>query len=96
MLCVDGHNLGSETKRAAGIPLYMAIGQCGSILGSHIFPATEGPRYMYGFYHSFSDIDCLLSLTILNTVKDLRVSTIYLFIRALTKVHQPCPQSRLR
>ncbi|THH00963.1 hypothetical protein EW026_g1643 [Hermanssonia centrifuga] len=43
------HNLGSETKRATGIPLYMAIGQCGSVLGSHLFPATEGPRYIKGF-----------------------------------------------
>lgn len=41
------HNLGSETKKATGIPMYMAIGQCGSVLGSHIYPATEGPRYMY-------------------------------------------------
>lgn len=49
-----GHNLGSETKRAAGIPLYMAIGQCGSVLGSHIFPATEGPRYIKGFAISSS------------------------------------------
>lgn len=43
------YNLGSETKRAAGMPIYMAIGQCGSILGSHLFPATEGPRYIKGF-----------------------------------------------
>ncbi|KAF8517140.1 major facilitator superfamily domain-containing protein [Hysterangium stoloniferum] len=43
------HNLGSETKRAAGIPIYMGIGQCGSILGSHIFLATEGPKYIKGF-----------------------------------------------
>ncbi|KAI0002596.1 major facilitator superfamily domain-containing protein [Russula compacta] len=43
------HNLGSESKRATGTPLYMAIGQCGSILGSHLFPATEGPRYIKGF-----------------------------------------------
>ncbi|KAJ3552699.1 hypothetical protein NM688_g4016 [Phlebia brevispora] len=43
------HNLGSETKKATGIPLYMAIGQCGSVLGSHLFPATEGPRYIKGF-----------------------------------------------
>ncbi|KAF9077414.1 major facilitator superfamily domain-containing protein [Rhodocollybia butyracea] len=35
------HNLGSETKKATGIPMFMAIGQCGSILGSHLFPATE-------------------------------------------------------
>ncbi|KAJ8495193.1 hypothetical protein ONZ45_g12963 [Pleurotus djamor] len=39
------HNLGSETKRATGIPIFMAIGQCGSILGSHIFPRSEGPHY---------------------------------------------------
>jgi len=43
------HNLGSETKRATGTPLYMAIGQTGSILGSHLFPSTEGPRYIKGF-----------------------------------------------
>ncbi|KAI0346154.1 MFS general substrate transporter [Trametopsis cervina] len=43
------HNLGSETKKAAGIPMYMAIGQCGSVLGTHIFPATQGPRYIKGF-----------------------------------------------
>ena len=41
------HNLGSETKKATGIPMYMAIGQCGSVLGSHLYPATEGPHYMY-------------------------------------------------
>ncbi|KAF8504404.1 MFS general substrate transporter [Russula emetica] len=43
------HNLGSETKRATGTPLYMAIGQCGSILGSHLFPTAEGPRYIFDF-----------------------------------------------
>lgn len=29
--------------------MYMSIGQTGSILGSHIFPATEGPLYTRGF-----------------------------------------------
>ncbi|KIP03888.1 hypothetical protein PHLGIDRAFT_495320 [Phlebiopsis gigantea 11061_1 CR5-6] len=43
------HNLGSETKRATGAPLYMAVGQCGSVLGAHIFPATDGPKYIRGF-----------------------------------------------
>jgi len=42
------HNLGSETKRATGTPLYMAIGQCGSVLGSHLYPAKEGPHYVKG------------------------------------------------
>ncbi|KAH7887035.1 major facilitator superfamily domain-containing protein [Phlebopus sp. FC_14] len=41
------HNLGSETKRAAGMPLFGAIGQCGSILGSHLYPLTEGPAYSF-------------------------------------------------
>ncbi|KAI0078355.1 MFS general substrate transporter [Panus rudis PR-1116 ss-1] len=45
----SAHNLGSETKKATGIPMYMAIGQCGSVLGSHLFPAEEGPRYIKGF-----------------------------------------------
>lgn len=40
------HNLGSETKTAAGVPLFNSLGQCGSILGSHLFPSEEGPRYM--------------------------------------------------
>lgn len=26
--------------------MYMAIGQCGSVLGSHLFPNTDKPRYM--------------------------------------------------
>ena len=43
------HNFGSETKKATGMPMYMSIGQCGSVLGSHIFPATEGPQYTRGF-----------------------------------------------
>jgi len=43
------HNLGSETKKATGIPMFMAIGQCGSILGSHLFLTSEAPRYIKGF-----------------------------------------------
>ncbi|KAL9710214.1 hypothetical protein Ac2012v2_006510 [Leucoagaricus gongylophorus] len=43
------HNLGSETKKATGIPMFMAIGQCGSIIGAHIFPLTQGPLYTQGF-----------------------------------------------
>ncbi|KAH9941689.1 MFS general substrate transporter [Epithele typhae] len=43
------HNLGSESKKAAGTAMYMAIGQCGAALGSHLYPLTEGPRYIKGF-----------------------------------------------
>ncbi|KDQ58571.1 hypothetical protein JAAARDRAFT_128911 [Jaapia argillacea MUCL 33604] len=43
------HNLGSETKKATGIPMFMAIGQCGSVLGSQLYPITDGPKYIKGF-----------------------------------------------
>jgi len=49
MIAWFAHNLGSETKKATGIPMFMAIGQCGSVLGSHLFPSIEGPKYTKGF-----------------------------------------------
>ncbi|KAF9446016.1 MFS general substrate transporter [Macrolepiota fuliginosa MF-IS2] len=62
------HNLGSETKKATGIPMFMAIGQCGSVLGSHLFPTPEGPRYIKGFAVScaleFLAAVCSIILTI--------------------------------
>ncbi|KAJ7827050.1 MFS general substrate transporter [Mycena olivaceomarginata] len=64
------HNLGSETKRATGIPIFMATGQCGSVLGSHIFPLTEGPRYLKGF-----GISCALAF--LSAVLSLVLSISY-------------------
>ncbi|KAI0716558.1 major facilitator superfamily domain-containing protein [Earliella scabrosa] len=51
------HNLGSETKKATGTPLYMAIGQCGAVLGSHLYPLTESPRYVKGF-----SVNCALNV----------------------------------
>ncbi|KAH0580795.1 hypothetical protein H2248_011952 [Termitomyces sp. 'cryptogamus'] len=47
------HNLGSETKKATGIPMFMAIGQCGSVLGSHLYPKAEGPAYMQVLLEAF-------------------------------------------
>ncbi|KZT51833.1 MFS general substrate transporter [Calocera cornea HHB12733] len=43
------YNMGSESKRAAGIPVFQSIGQCGSICGSNIFPTADAPRYFKGF-----------------------------------------------
>ncbi|KZT57877.1 MFS general substrate transporter [Calocera cornea HHB12733] len=43
------YNMGSESKRAAGIPIFQGIGQCGSILGSNIYPTADAPRYLKGF-----------------------------------------------
>ncbi|KZT53028.1 MFS general substrate transporter [Calocera cornea HHB12733] len=43
------YNMGSESKRAAGIPIFQAIGQCGSILGSNLYPNADAPKYIKGF-----------------------------------------------
>ncbi|KAJ8595816.1 MFS general substrate transporter [Rhizopogon salebrosus TDB-379] len=61
MIAWFGHNLGSETKKAAGISLYSTIGLFGGILGSHLYPLTEGPAYTNGFTVSA----CLLFLSAL-------------------------------
>ena len=38
------------------------VGQCGPLLGTHIFPASEGPFYKKGFYISFGA--CSLAATL--------------------------------
>uniref|UniRef100_D8QED4 Major facilitator superfamily (MFS) profile domain-containing protein n=1 Tax=Schizophyllum commune (strain H4-8 / FGSC 9210) TaxID=578458 RepID=D8QED4_SCHCM len=62
------HNLGSESKKATGIPMFMAIGQCGSVLGSHLFPSSQGPHYTKGFAVScaleFLAVLCIATLSI--------------------------------
>lgn len=82
-LSIDAHNFGSETKKATGIPLYQAIGQCGSILGTHLFPSIEGPRYIKGFAVSSSlmlaaVIAALLLTASCMTISDRRVLIDYL------------------
>lgn len=47
------NNNGSDSKRGAGFILMNFVGQCGPLLGTHIFPASEGPDYKKGFYISF-------------------------------------------
>ncbi|KAJ2914794.1 hypothetical protein MD484_g5598, partial [Candolleomyces efflorescens] len=75
------HNLGSETKKATGIPMFMAIGQCGSILGSHIFPKSEGPHYTRGFAVScslaFLAALCSVILSISYRVENARRDQLY-------------------
>ncbi|KIJ36293.1 hypothetical protein M422DRAFT_782228 [Sphaerobolus stellatus SS14] len=75
------HNLGSETKKSTGIPMFMAIGQCGSILGSHLFPSIEGPRYIKGFGVScalqFLAVVCAVILTIYFRYENKRRDRIY-------------------
>ena len=43
------NNLAGSTKRAMGIALMIAIGNCGGIIGSLIFLQSESPRYQTGW-----------------------------------------------
>jgi hypothetical protein len=40
-ISTNAHNLGSETQKATGTTMFMAIGQCGNILGSQIHPRRK-------------------------------------------------------
>lgn len=44
----------SESKRTGGYVILQAIGQCGPLLGTNIFPAAEKPYYRKGMWISFS------------------------------------------
>lgn len=39
-------NQGSASKRGAGLVIFGIIGQCGSILGAHLFPHSQAPKYV--------------------------------------------------
>lgn len=43
------NNLAGQTKRAMGIALMIAVGNCGGIIGSLIFVSDEKPRYQTGW-----------------------------------------------
>jgi len=42
------NNQGNDTRRGAGIVLLNLIGQCGPLLGTNIYPASQGPYYVEG------------------------------------------------
>ncbi|KAF8756041.1 O-Glycosyl hydrolase family 30 [Rhizoctonia solani] len=70
------HNLGSESKKAAGIPLFMVIGQCGSVLGTHSYPASEGPHYIMLWIRVLGALMCLV-LTISFRLENARRDRVY-------------------
>lgn len=49
----------TESRRAGGWGLAATMGQCGPLLGTNIFPASEGPYYVKG-----SIISCCFSLMV--------------------------------
>ncbi|OBT78678.1 hypothetical protein VF21_02354 [Pseudogymnoascus sp. 05NY08] len=42
------NNQGTDSKRGAGMALLNIIGQCGPLLGTRIYPKSEGPYYTKG------------------------------------------------
>ncbi|PGH29232.1 retrograde regulation protein 2 [[Emmonsia] crescens] len=58
------NNQGSDTRRGMGIIILNLVGQCGPLLGSNIFPASDGPFYVRGqsICAAFMGFNCFLAL----------------------------------
>uniref|UniRef100_A0A060T5B6 ARAD1C04268p n=1 Tax=Blastobotrys adeninivorans TaxID=409370 RepID=A0A060T5B6_BLAAD len=56
----QGNNQGSDTKKGTAFMLLQMIGQCGPLLGTRIFPKTDGPYYTKGLWISFG-FQCLVA-----------------------------------
>ncbi|CAN6632332.1 thiamine pathway transporter Thi73p [Trichomonascus vanleenenianus] len=54
-----GNNQRSDTARGMGFVILQAIGQCGPLLGTRIFPASDAPHYRKGLWISFGFL-CLV------------------------------------
>jgi MFS family permease len=44
------NNSGTDSKRAGGLWILTTIGQCGPLLGTSVFPATDAPYYRMGMW----------------------------------------------
>ena len=42
------NNQGNDSRRGAGLVLINVVGQCGPVLGTRLYPAKEGKRYVKG------------------------------------------------
>ncbi|KAK8113475.1 MFS transporter [Apiospora sp. TS-2023a] len=60
------NNQGSDSRRGAGMVMLNAIGQCGPLLGTNIFPTREKPYYVKGqsVCAAFMFFTALLALTL--------------------------------
>ncbi|CAN6607643.1 high-affinity nicotinic acid transporter [Trichomonascus vanleenenianus] len=55
-----GNNQRSDSARGMGFVILQVVGQCGPLLGTRIFPASDGPFYRKGLWISFGFL-CLVS-----------------------------------
>lgn len=60
------NNQGSDTRRGTGIVLLNLIGQCGPLLGTRLYPSSEGPFYVKGqsICAGFMFLFCILALVL--------------------------------
>lgn len=58
------NNQGSDTRRGTGIVLLNLIGQCGPLLGTRLYPSSEGPFYVKGqsICGGFMFLFCILAM----------------------------------
>ena len=62
----SGNCHSSDGKKGMGFVLLQVVGQCGPLLGTRIFPASDGPRYQKGCLISFGFLafTCILALVL--------------------------------
>ena len=60
------NNQGTDSKRGAGMALLQMVGQCGPVLGTRVFPTSDGPYYVKGMAicAAFMFFNALLALTL--------------------------------
>ncbi|KAK9428455.1 major facilitator superfamily domain-containing protein [Lipomyces doorenjongii] len=58
-------NQGTDSKKGTGMFLLNLIGQCGPLLGTRMFPQTDGPYYRKGMWVSCG---CLFAVTLLAVI----------------------------
>lgn len=68
LLTWSGNCHGSNSKKGVGFVLLQVVGQCGPLLGTHLFPAKEGPRYQKGCLVCFAFLAfCAIVAMVLRT-----------------------------
>ncbi|KAK9350875.1 major facilitator superfamily domain-containing protein [Lipomyces doorenjongii] len=58
-------NQGTDSKKGTGMFLLNLVGQCGPLLGTRMFPQTDGPYYRKGMWVSCG---CLFAVTLLAVI----------------------------
>ena len=83
------YNMGSESKRANGIPMFMGLGQCGSLLGSYIYRSLDN-NLPSGTNH------CNAVLIRACANSNSRCAEVHTGVRCILRLTVPCQYLRAR